>query len=164
MPHIYFEKRMFFLWTNAPGKLPTCQRSSLNVRCYASGWVRFPVNDLLLERCRCEESQDRVITSSADEQVKREAVRLQDASLTITSTHPRIFSHSSPREKNIFSHFPPRGSHKGRSRSIFDCCTRLIRLIRFFSAEARSLTRRDSRPFAPHSLMGENGTLYSPGG
>lgn len=68
------------------------------------------------------------------------------------------------RKKQIFSSpFFFFKKPRGKSRPVVDSCARLIRLIRFFSDKAPSLTRVDAHPlFAPCSLMGENETVYSP--
>lgn len=97
------------------------------------------------------------------QQARRESLKVsqcrcvrQEVSLSITLVHLHIFSHFL-RKRNIFSHF----SQHRKTHSISD--THLIRLIRFFSAEAAEFNKTRLSPFAPCSLMGENETLYSPG-
>ncbi len=150
----YSEEMNPFQWLNTPGRLLLkCQR--LPECILLCKWRMFCVNHLLLEQLHWKKNSGRryyIISHMKRSQSRwrgkksgcgRRSQR-QDADMSITSTHLHIFSHSF-QGGNIFSHFTPYWSHKGEVTHI-DCCARLIRLIRFFSAEAWNLTRHDSRP------------------
>lgn len=149
---LFFDQALQESWGWSGRGLTECTVSS-----YASRWARLMLIIYFLEHLHWQETRELLYHHQQHslqiiEQVRKEErggyrwsqseagcgfvdyIKPSAHIFTLFSQKKHIFSLLSARK-------PQRGSH-----SISDCCTRLIRLIRFFSAEDWSLTRRDSRP------------------
>lgn len=114
---------------------PTCKSY------HASRWVSYSVNCFLLGSRNLYRAQIR------GSQSQGAAVKIRRVFLDYVGTSADIFMPFGGRNRfsRLSFHFffkKPRG----KSRPVVDSCTRLIRLIRFFSDKAPSLTRVSAHP------------------